>query len=124
MEGENKTNLELLLRRVAYANVRDLPTPGRRPVRHLHLLFFSSHSISTDDDLWSIGAAVHQPGVRLGPDVEDSAAGERHRRAGLAAAVGARRRPAGRPLRLRRPAQRRPPLPRRQRPGTRKNQTR
>jgi len=33
LEGENKTNLELLLRRVGYANLRDFPTPGRRPLR-------------------------------------------------------------------------------------------
>lgn len=33
MEGENKTNLEVLLRKVAYANLRDFPTPGRRPLR-------------------------------------------------------------------------------------------
>ncbi|XP_046462167.1 calsyntenin-1-like [Daphnia pulex] len=33
LEGENKTNLEVLLRKVAYANLRDFPTPGRRPLR-------------------------------------------------------------------------------------------
>ena len=33
LEGENKTNLEVLLRKVAYANVRDFPTPGRRPLK-------------------------------------------------------------------------------------------
>lgn len=33
LEGENKTNLEVLLRKVAYSNSRDLPTPGRRPLK-------------------------------------------------------------------------------------------
>ena len=32
IEGNNVTNLETLVRRVAYINVRDFPTPGRRPV--------------------------------------------------------------------------------------------
>lgn len=33
LEGENKTNLEVLFRKVGYANLRDFPTPGRRPLR-------------------------------------------------------------------------------------------
>lgn len=32
IEGNNVTNLETLIRRVAYVNGRDFPTPGRRPV--------------------------------------------------------------------------------------------
>ncbi|XP_076041247.1 calsyntenin 1 isoform X2 [Oratosquilla oratoria] len=32
IEGDNMTNLETLVRRVAYVNGRDYPTPGRRPV--------------------------------------------------------------------------------------------
>lgn len=32
IEGNNVTNLETLMRRVAYVNGRDFPTPGRRPV--------------------------------------------------------------------------------------------
>lgn len=33
LEGDNKTNLEILVRKFAYANLRDFPTPGRRPLR-------------------------------------------------------------------------------------------
>ncbi|XP_069178711.1 calsyntenin-1 [Procambarus clarkii] len=32
IEGNNVTNLETLVRRVAYVNGRDFPTPGRRPI--------------------------------------------------------------------------------------------
>ncbi|XP_059490365.1 calsyntenin-1 isoform X2 [Neocloeon triangulifer] len=32
MEGDNKTNLEVLLRKVGYLNSREFPTPGRRNV--------------------------------------------------------------------------------------------
>ena len=32
IEGNNVTNLEALVQRVAYVNARDFPTPGRRPV--------------------------------------------------------------------------------------------
>ena len=39
IEGNNVTNLETLVRRVAYVNARDFPTPGRRPVSvNTHIL--------------------------------------------------------------------------------------
>jgi len=34
IEGDNKTNLEVLVRKIGYSNNRDYPTPGRR---NLHL---------------------------------------------------------------------------------------
>lgn len=34
IEGDNKTNLEVLVRKIGYSNSRDYPTPGRR---NLHL---------------------------------------------------------------------------------------
>jgi calsyntenin 1 len=32
IEGDNKTNLEVLLRKVGYLNSREFPTPGRRNI--------------------------------------------------------------------------------------------
>lgn len=34
IEGDNKTNLEVLMRKIGYTNSRQFPTPGRR---NLHL---------------------------------------------------------------------------------------
>lgn len=34
IEGDNKTNLEVLMRKVGYSNTREFPTPGRR---NLHI---------------------------------------------------------------------------------------
>ncbi|XP_066260044.1 calsyntenin-1 isoform X1 [Euwallacea similis] len=33
VEGDNRTNLEILVRKVGYANTREFPTPGRRNLR-------------------------------------------------------------------------------------------
>lgn len=33
VEGDNRTNLETLVRKVGYANTREFPTPGRRNLR-------------------------------------------------------------------------------------------
>lgn len=32
IEGDNKTNLEVLMRKVGYSNTREFPTPGRRNI--------------------------------------------------------------------------------------------
>lgn len=34
IEGDNKTNLEVLVKKIGYSNSREFPTPGRR---NLHL---------------------------------------------------------------------------------------
>lgn len=33
VEGDNRTNLEILVRQIGYANTREFPTPGRRNLR-------------------------------------------------------------------------------------------
>ena len=33
VEGDNRTNLEILVRKIGYANTREFPTPGRRNLR-------------------------------------------------------------------------------------------
>lgn len=33
VEGDNRTNLEILVRKIGYANSREFPTPGRRNLR-------------------------------------------------------------------------------------------
>lgn len=33
VEGDNRTNLEMLVRKVGYANTREFPTPGRRNLK-------------------------------------------------------------------------------------------
>ena len=43
IEGNNITNMETLIHRIAYVNSRDFPTPGRRPISVVaNILYVSS----------------------------------------------------------------------------------
>uniref|UniRef100_A0A6A7FN01 Calsyntenin-1 n=1 Tax=Hirondellea gigas TaxID=1518452 RepID=A0A6A7FN01_9CRUS len=65
IEGDNITNLETLLRRVAYINSRDLPTPGRRPLDiHTNILCGSGNGLR----IASVSSQIvvmppHQPAI-------------------------------------------------------------
>lgn len=51
VEGDNRTNLEILVRKIGYANTREFPTPGRRNLR------LSTNVVCTNDKIIKVGFA-------------------------------------------------------------------
>lgn len=67
IEGNNVTNLETLIRRVAYVNGREFPTPGRRPVSvTTNILCNSGKALKvTTSQSFVVVLQPHQPSIEI-----------------------------------------------------------
>ncbi|KAK8389910.1 hypothetical protein O3P69_012838 [Scylla paramamosain] len=67
IEGNNITNMETLIHRIAYINSRDFPTPGRRPISVVaNILCDSGKSFKVDPaQSFVMVMQPHQPSIEL-----------------------------------------------------------
>ncbi|XP_050697797.1 calsyntenin-1-like [Eriocheir sinensis] len=67
VEGNNITNMETLIHRIAYVNSRDFPTPGRRPITVVaNIMCDSGKSFKVDPaQSFVVVMQPHQPSIEL-----------------------------------------------------------